>query len=55
VTYQDIDDLRAKVAHYLEHDAERQTIAQASQAHVYAHHTYEHRLAQVEELLEGIG
>lgn len=52
VTYRDLDDLRAKVAYYLAHDAERQAIIQRAQAHVYARHTYDQRIAQIEELLE---
>lgn len=51
VTFTDTDDLRAKVAYYLAHDAERQTIAQAALKHVRQHHTYDVRLARVEELL----
>lgn len=50
--YRHEDDLRAKVAYYLSHDAERQAIAQRARAHVYAHHTYDHRAAQVENLLK---
>jgi spore maturation protein CgeB len=49
VTYRDLDDLRTKVAYYLEHDAERQAIASRAQAHVYANHTYDQRMARVEE------
>jgi spore maturation protein CgeB len=51
VTYHDIDDLRQKVAYYLSHDAEREAIAARAQAHVYAHHTYDQRMARVEELI----
>lgn len=53
VTFRDMDDLRAKAAYYLSHDAERERLAQAAQAHVYAHHTYDQRIARVEELLGG--
>ncbi|MBZ0293227.1 MAG: glycosyltransferase, partial [Anaerolineae bacterium] len=51
VTYQDTDDLRVKVAYYLEHTAEREAIAGAGQAHVYTHHTYEQRVDALESLL----
>ncbi len=49
VTYQDADDLRAKAAYYLSHDAEREALAQRAQAHVYAHHTYDQRAEQFEQ------
>ncbi|MBZ0288147.1 MAG: glycosyltransferase, partial [Anaerolineae bacterium] len=38
---------------YLAHDDERQALAQQARAHVYAHHTYDHRVTRVEELLGG--
>ncbi|MBL8165212.1 MAG: glycosyltransferase, partial [Anaerolineae bacterium] len=52
VTFSDLDDLRAKVAYYLAHDAERERIVAQAQAHVYANHTYEQRAAHLETLLE---
>ena len=51
VTFHDADDLRAKVAYYLAQADERQAIADQAQAHVYAHHTYDQRMAQVERLI----
>jgi spore maturation protein CgeB len=51
ITYSDHDDLRDKVAYYLSHDAERESIARRAQEHVYAHHTYEQRLDRLEALL----
>lgn len=54
VTYRDTEDLRAKVAHYLAHDDEREAIARAARQHVYAHHTYTQRMARVEELIGGL-
>jgi glycosyltransferase involved in cell wall biosynthesis len=51
VTFRDLDDLRAKVTHYLAHAAERERIVQQAQAHVYAHHTYDQRAARLEALL----
>lgn len=50
LTYSDPDDLRAKVRYYLAHDEERQQMAQRAQAHVYAEHTYDHRVEALEAL-----
>jgi spore maturation protein CgeB len=52
VTYRDLDHLRELVRYYLDHDDERQRIAAAGQAHVYAHHTYDQRMARLLALLE---
>ncbi|MBN2306157.1 MAG: glycosyltransferase [Anaerolineae bacterium] len=52
VTYRDHDHLRELVAHYLDHPTERQQIAAAGQAHVYAHHTYDQRMARLIALIE---
>ncbi len=54
VTYDNIDDLRRKVRYYLDHDDERQQITQTAQAHVYAHHTYDHRMAKLVELVTDV-
>jgi len=54
VTYQDPDDLREKVAHYLAHPEERARIAAAGQAHAYAHHTYAHRMEKLMGLIAEI-
>jgi spore maturation protein CgeB len=54
VTYRDNDDLRQKVAYYLAHDAEREAITRRAQEHVYAHHTYDQRMARVEELVANL-
>ena len=54
ITYSDEADLRAKTAYYLAHDAERQAIAQAAQAHVYAEHTYDRRAERLDQLLTGL-
>ncbi len=51
VTFRDHDDLREKVRHYLDNDAERQQMAAAARAHVRKQHTYAQRLARLEELL----
>jgi spore maturation protein CgeB len=42
--YTDPVDLRRKAVHYLAHQADRQAMAEAARAHVYAHHTYDHRM-----------
>lgn len=52
--YKSEADLREKVAYYLAHDAEREAIVQQAREHIYAHHTYDHRVARVEELLQDI-
>jgi len=51
IIYKDTEDLRAKVAYYLSHDAERQALAQRAREHVYAHHTYDQRVETVEQIL----
>ena len=51
LTYADEDDLRAKTAYYLAHDAERQAVAQAAQKHVYSNHTYDRRAERLDQLL----
>ncbi len=55
VAYRDPGELRERVAHYLSHPDERERIATAGQAHVYAHHTYDLRMARLIELLQGGG
>lgn len=49
ITYRDVDDLRAKAAYYLAHDAEREQVAAAARAHVLAHHTYAQRVATLQQ------
>lgn len=51
VTYHDLDDLREKVRYYLAHDDEREALARRAQAHVYAHHTYDHRAERFDQLI----
>lgn len=53
ITYQNADDLRAKVTHLLAHADERQALAQRARDHVYAHHTYSQRVDRLETLLAG--
>ncbi len=52
--YKDIADLRDKLAYILTHDAEREALARRAQAHVYAHHTYDHRAARFEDLMDDL-
>jgi glycosyltransferase involved in cell wall biosynthesis len=47
VTYKSQADLLEKIAYYLEHDLERQKIAQAGKAEVLAKHTYAYRAKQI--------
>jgi hypothetical protein len=54
VTFHDLDDLRTKVTYYLEHADEREAITQRAQAHVYQVHTYDQRMARVEELIASL-
>ncbi|QPC83199.1 glycosyltransferase [Phototrophicus methaneseepsis] len=51
VTYNDLDDLHAKVQYYLAHPDEREQIARAGREHALKHHTYEQRLDAIEVLL----
>jgi spore maturation protein CgeB len=50
VMYDDMADLREKVAYYLAHPQERQMIADAARQHVLAHHTYQKRFVQLLKL-----
>jgi spore maturation protein CgeB len=52
--YRDLDHLRELVAYYLDHPDERQRIAAAGQAHVYAHHTYDQRMARLVDLIHEV-
>ncbi len=54
VVYETLDDLQDKARYYLEHDAERQQIADNARQHVLANHTYEQRFKQLEHLLENL-
>jgi len=51
VTYRDPEDLRRKVAYYLSHEMERRQISASGQRHVYAHHTYDQRMARLIDLI----
>lgn len=52
VIYRDIDDLREKVAYYLDHPEECQKIAKAARQHALENHTYEKRLIHLLEIVE---
>jgi hypothetical protein len=47
VGYNTAEEAQEKVAYYLSHERERIAIALAGQAHVFAHHTYAHRLQSI--------
>ncbi len=51
VTFRDGADLVDKARYYLAHAAERERIAAAGRRHALARHTYDQRLARVEQLL----
>jgi spore maturation protein CgeB len=53
-TYRDTGHLREMVSYYLAHEKERQQIAEAGRKHVYAHHTYDQRMARLISLVEEI-
>jgi GT2 family glycosyltransferase/SAM-dependent methyltransferase len=46
-TYQNADELLAKIAHYLDNEAEREHIARAGREAVLAEHTYAHRMKEI--------
>jgi spore maturation protein CgeB len=48
-TFEDTDDLVAKVRWWLEHEDERAAVAEAGYARVRAEHTYDHRFAAIFE------
>ena len=54
VTYADLDDLRRKTRYFLVHETERLQIAQAAQAHAYAQHTYDQRMAKLVTLVASL-
>ena len=54
IIYHNIKHLREMVSYYLAHEAERRQIAEAGQKHVYAHHTYDQRMARLMTLAEEI-
>lgn len=47
VTYDTIDEAVDVIRHYLANDLDREAIAKRGQAHVFSHHTYAHRLAEI--------
>lgn len=47
ITYDDADDLRVKVRHYLTHADERLAVAARGRARVLAAHTYDHRVREM--------
>jgi len=54
VTFRDPAHLRDLVRHYLRADDERAQIAAAAREHVYAHHTYDHRMQALVELVAAL-
>ena len=51
VQFEDIEDLMKKIRYFLEHDEERETIAEHGHAAALANHTYAHRARQIIETM----
>ncbi len=50
--YESFDDCLKKAGYYLEHEDERRTIAENGYRKICAHHTYDHRIAELFEILK---
>ncbi len=50
--YESFDDCLKKAGYYLEHEDERRTIAENGYRKICAHHTYDHRIAEMFESLK---
>lgn len=53
VVFRNLNDLRERARHYLDHDQERREIACRGRAKVLAEHTYRHRVAALIEMATG--
>lgn len=53
VTYKTLDEMVEKAQYYLEHDDERQKIADAGHAEFVAKHTYKHRVETILSIVDG--
>jgi len=53
VTYKTLDEMVEKAQYYLEHDEEREKIAQAGHAEFMAKHTYKHRVETILSIVDG--
>ncbi|GEM_PF-456558 len=51
--FEDHDELITKIEYYLEHDAERRSIAEAARERSLSEHTYKHRLVTLLNTLDG--
>jgi hypothetical protein len=51
VVYRDDQDMLEKIAHYLAHDEERESIAQAGQRRTLQEHTYPHRMQRLVDIV----
>ncbi len=51
VAYRDVDEAVELIRYYLQHDREREAIAQAGQRRTLREHTYEARMAELHEIL----
>lgn len=52
VTYSDVDDLAKKIGYYLEHEEERQEIAERGYKRVMKEHTYEKRYKEILDFID---
>lgn len=52
IVYESFDDCLKKAGYYLEHEDERRTIAENGYRKICAHHTYDHRIAEMLEILK---
>lgn len=52
VVYESFDDCLEKAGYYLAHEDERRTIAENGYRKICAHHTYDHRIAEMFEILK---
>jgi spore maturation protein CgeB len=55
IVFKDLEDLKQKIAYYLDHPAERERTAERAKQRVLRDHTYEHRMVEMLEYLADNG
>lgn len=55
IVFKDLEDLKQKIAYYLDHPAERERTAERAKQRVLRDHTYEHRMGEMLEYLADNG